>query len=191
MPTDPPFQHPHLQQLSADLDAVTDAADALFDGLSETQLAWRPSPDVWSLAEIFQHLVATATEYEPKLRGAVERARQVGAPMAPYRPTLFGRTFIGFMRPGTRWKMRTVRAFRPDGAPPEGVPERFRATQDTLQTLVRAADAVNVNTGKFASPVTGLIRLTLGEGLTLLTVHEQRHLAQARRLRDHPDFPSR
>jgi hypothetical protein len=48
---------------------------------------------------------------------------------------------------------------------------------------------VDLNRIKVRSPITPLVRFNLGDALTLQVVHAQRHLAQARRVREHAEFP--
>ena len=67
--------------------------------------------------------------------------------------------------------------------------DRFDAHQDILADLIRRADEVNLNATRFTSPITRLVRLSIGEALTRLVIHQRRPLQQALRLPTNADFP--
>ena len=190
---DAPPTHPHLRTLLGEAEAVRAEAERLRDTLTDDQLTWRPAPDVWSVADCFEHLRKVDKAYTRSLADAVER-------MAPgdadYAPSFIPRTFIGFVSPDPKRKLKAPKAVRPkdaEDAPPSARAEaldRFLDQQAELLRLIRAADGHDVNTGRFGSPFFAPLRFSVGEGLTMLVRHEQRHLGQAQRVTAHPDFPA-
>src|SRR5262249_9904678 len=66
---------------------------------------------------------------------------------------------------------------------------QFMAFQDRLLGLIRDANGVDLGRPRVQPPGNGLIKLTLGEGIALMTAHERRHLWQARMLMAAPTFP--
>ncbi len=181
--------HPHLRKLLDDLKTVTAETERLRATLSDAQCIWKPAPDVWNVLECFQHLIVTDERYYPRLRLAIEKAkRERGS--APFRPSFFGKTFIRYVSPESQRKIKTFRTFEPSPALTDvTVLQEFVDHQDELTALIRQADGIDLNRGKFASPASRLLRFSVGEGLTVLVVHQQRHLQQAQRLTEHPDFP--
>jgi len=181
--------HPHLRQLLADVAATTDDAQQLRATLSDAQLAWKPEPGVWNVLECLQHLIIVDVLYFGQIDAALEQATR-GDGSAPFRPSWFGRTFFGFVSPEGKRKIKTLRLFKPPQALTDvTIVERFVEHQEELTNLLRRADGADLNGNKFSSPASRLIRFSLGEGLTMLVMHQQRHLQQARRLTEHPDFP--
>ncbi len=181
--------HPHLRRLLNDLNTVTAETERLRATLSEAQCIWKPAPGVWNVLECFQHLIVTDELYYPRLRLAIEKAKREGG-SAPFRPSLFGKTFIRYVSPESQRKIKTFRTFEPSPALTDlTVLQQFVDHQDALTALIRQADGINLNRGKFSSPASRLVRFSVGEGLTVLVVHQQRHLQQARRLAERPDFP--
>ena len=67
--------------------------------------------------------------------------------------------------------------------------EQFIEHQTEFTQIIRRADGTDLNVTKISSPASRFIRLTVGEALTMLATHQQRHIQQARRLTEHPDFP--
>ena len=180
--------HPHLRQLLTDAEAVRTEAERLRDTLSDEQLTWKPAPEVWSVADCFEHLRKIDKAYACQLNEAVERAEPGDA---PFRPSLFARWFIWFVSPESTFKVKTPKATRPKPTPSAGgeTLDRFLAQQAELIGLIRRTDGKNVNTGRFPSPLASILRFSVGEALTMLVRHEQRHLGQAHRLTEHSDFP--
>ena len=181
--------HPHLRKLLADVAATTAQVEQLRTDLSDDQLAWKPEPGVWNVLECIQHLIIVDGLYVPQIQAALDKApRRNGS--APFRPSWFGRTFIRYVSPESTRKIKTLRLFKPPPALTDvTVLAQFALQQEAFCDLIRQADGVDLNGNKFASPATQLIRLTMGEGLTMLATHQRRHLQQARRLTERPDFP--
>lgn len=180
--------HPHLRQLLTDAEATRAEAERLRTTLSDEQLTWKPAPEVWSIADCFEHLRKIDKAYVRELNEAVERAEPGDA---SYRPSLFARWFIWFVSPASKFKVKTPKATRPrptDSAGGEAL-DRFLAQQAELIDLIRRADGRNPNTGRFSSPLARFLRFSVGEALTMLVCHEQRHLGQAQRLTERADFP--
>lgn len=184
--------HEHLVDLSTRCREATAEVRSLFEHLTAEQLSWKPDANTWSILQCIEHLVTTGRLYLPPVREALERVRENGVvSVEPFRFTLFGKWFVTMAGPEVRWKVKTPPAFAPN---PEltdlSVLERFVEVQEGVEALIREADGWPLNTRKFRSPVSRLVRLTLGEGLTLLVWHTWRHVNQAVALTRHPEFPS-
>ena len=181
--------HPHLRTLLADVTTVTAETGRLRATLSDAQCIWKPEPGVWNVLECFHHLIVTDRLYGPRLRAAIEKATRDGG-STPFRPSFFGKTFIRYVSPGSKRKIKTLRLFEPPPALTDvTVLQQFIDHQDELTALIHQADGINLNRGKFSSPASRLVRFSVGEGLTVLVVHQQRHLQQAQRLTERSDFP--
>ena len=193
MTTAATLSHPHLAGLYADLAAVRAEAERLSE-LSSAQRTWHPEPGVWSMDDCFEHLRRIDKAYCLKLSEAIPSAKS-GA--TPYKPSWFARKFIGAVSPEATRKVKTMKGVNPQATPREApssnetnAVQRFLDQQAQLVELLQMADGKNINTAKFSSPLFALVRFTIGEALTMLVRHEQRHLAQAQRLTERADFPS-
>lgn len=178
-------RHPHLRHLLSETEQTQAAFEAFRRDLSEAQLAWRPAPGAWSIAECAEHLVITDGRYLPRIQSALDRAAPSSA---DYRPGWFARWFLGIIDPEQPRKVKTAPSFRP-AAPDPAALDRYLALGEELRGLLQKADGLDLNGPKLSSPATRLVRFTPGEALTLLVRHGRRHLDQARRVRQHPDFP--
>ena len=184
--------HPHLRALLSDAEATRAEAERLRDMLSDDQLTWKSAPDVWSVADCFEHLRKTDAGYCQRLGGAIGRMKPGSA---PYRPSWLGRKYVYFVSPESRLKLWAPKSMRPQhGGSPSAEADalsRFLEQQAVLLGLIRRADERDLNTGRFRSPFAAVMKLSVGEGLTLLVRHEQRHLGQALRLTERAGFPGR
>ena len=85
-----------------------------------------------------------------------------------------------------RNRLRAPRLYQPrSGANPtigEAVQE-FAALQDGIIAIVQAAVGLDLARIKIASPITRLLRLSLGQWLNGLSGHQPRHISQAARVK--------
>jgi len=186
MPTD----LAHLAYLTRLADSVTDEAERLVEGLTDAELLWRPAPSRWGVADCFSHLVALGHLYYPCVRAALDRAplRDPEAPPPFYRRTLIGRLMIRLMGPRSRVRILTSPRLVPAVGDP-AAPVRFVAQQALLRQLIEDAAARDLRGARVRSPLNRLIVLRVVESLELLVVHERRHLVQAYRVMEDPEFP--
>jgi len=184
-----PPSHPHLRALLADAEHVRQQAERLRATLSDAQLTWRPDAKTWSVADVFEHLRKINKAYGRRLDDALARAHPGDA---PFRPGPLARLYIWAISPAGRLPIPAPPRSRPPATPAGGgdaALARFLEGQAALEAQIAQADGKDLSTGRFASPILPVFRLSVGEGLTGLVVHEQRHLGQALRLVAREDFP--
>ena len=181
----------YLEGLYQDAKEVLHASEALFASLTPAQLTWKPGRKKWSILQCFDHLLKTNALYFARLQPAIEAGTVSRAEaVAPFKPSRFGKWFIGRLRPESKFKLKTFAAFKPDSRADDfTVTARFVAQQKQLLTMIKKADECDLNSIKIASPVSRLIKFSVGEALTVLVVHEQRHLLQAQNLQLLSGFP--
>ncbi len=179
----------HLDDLEARLEAVGEQVRTLATDLRADQLLWRSAPDRWGVADCFEHLVTTDSLYFPRLRAAIDRAAPAAEGERVYAPGLFARWFVRSVGPEGRMKLPAPKRFRP---PPAGLgaPERLLAGQRKVAGFLEEARGIDLQSARFASPVSPLVRFTIGEALALIVAHQERHLKQALAVRGEPGFPT-
>lgn len=182
-----------LQAIADETEKVNDDARQLVAGLSEAQLNWPPAPGRWSIAQCFDHLAVTSEAYQPFLTEAIARGRAKFRSSVPvvYRPSRMGRWLIGKLSPDSKGRFPAPKVFRPSESPRIiGAPERFLGQQEEFLRFVRSAEGLDYNRLRLRSPVMPLLRYTLADTLVMTVVHSQRHVQQARRVREAPGFPA-
>jgi hypothetical protein len=190
-----PATAPHLERWLEQLRAIRREAAALTEGLHEAQLAWRPGPGRWSIAEVVKHLNLSARPYLDAIAHALARARARGhTDGGDWRPTLVGGLFARSMEPPPRVRLRAPRIFRPaEGAPPPpGARElaTWRAIHLEMEERIREAAGLDLRRARVVSPVTRWVRMNAGDAVALLLAHERRHLWQMGKIRESAGFPA-
>jgi hypothetical protein len=175
--------HPDLAAVAADFESASRRLDALERSLSDPQWIRRPSAQAWSAIECIQHLNLTAEATLPRVKEGIGEARRLRAPVpARYCRDLFGwLLWRGLSKPG-RFKTKTAAAFVPDAnRPVSDILGSFRRLQDDQIACVRESDGLAVDRVRIASPFNERIRYSVFSALTILAVHQHRHLWQAER----------
>src|SRR5690606_41947961 len=108
---------PDLRDMWDQLEAIRRDAKALVAGLRPDQLAWRPAPDRWSIAECLDHLTRMAEAVMPSIDAGIAHARARGwLRRGPYPPGPLQRWMLRGPEPAAKVRVR-VQASR---GPPAG-----------------------------------------------------------------------
>ena len=176
---------PEIGDYVRQFEDVNSAARHLVEGLSDEQLLWEPAPDRWSIAKCFSHLNVTADQYYPAIDHSMRLARERGLlGEGPFRHGFLMNRFIRMMEPPPGRSLRAPRMFRPrTRALADEIPT-FLAHQSAIIERVRQANGLDLSRVKVVSPLTSLMRMSLGQCFGLLAAHERRHLWQAARVRE-------
>jgi hypothetical protein len=182
---------PECEAFRKEFEALAAAAVALVEPLTDEQFTWQPGPDSWSVALCIDHLNATAREYLPKLdEGIASAIRRGQYTPGPYHYNWVGRLMVYAVKPTTRRRAKAPQAFVP--TPGRRRPEimaAFGAYQVQYIDRLRQSNGLDLARVRIASPVARWLRIPLGSAFAMTIAHEQRHLAQAQRVRDASTFP--
>ena len=183
-----------LQTVIAETEKNSDEAKRLVEGLSEGQLSWTSNPQSWSIAQCLDHLAVSGEKFSSYFNDAIDRGGRkwpVTAPV-PYRPTLLGGLLIKQVVPEAKRKFPAPKILRPSQSQAiPGVVEKFLDQQNRFLDYVRQAKGLDYNKTRMRSPVTPLMRYSLADAFVVIVVHTQRHLGQARRMRETAGFPAK
>jgi len=176
-----------IRDLEDQLDAAERDAQALVQGLTEQQGAWRAEPGAWSVAECLDHLATGNRVYLRALNESAVRARAKGCPRrGPAVPGVIGRWFVRWLEPpvNPRLKGRAPRIIRPRTAPPlADAFAAFAASHREVRAFLRAYADLDLAGVRFPNPFIRGVRFSLATGLHVIAAHERRHLWQAWRVR--------
>lgn len=185
-----PLTDPHLRRLVDDTAHALGGVAQLADSLTDVQLAWSPAPGSWSVAQCLDHVAIVTGHFADQLGPVVGHARRHPTPPRPYRPRWWARRILARAVPDSAARYVTAASWRPAERPLPGAPARATAALQRIAALAIAADGVDINHVMVAAPASRLLRLSVGDALTAAVGHARRHVSQARRVRDHPAFPS-
>jgi uncharacterized damage-inducible protein DinB len=166
------------------IEAVTREAQARFGGLSADALNRAPGPGQWSIAQCLDHLITINRLYFPTFAALAAGRYQpsLWARISPF-SGFFGRFLVNSLRPENLKPMKTTARAQPASRIAADIVERFVAHQEELASHIRAIPATrDADHTRLTSPLMGLVTYNLTDCLTMLAVHEQRHLNQATRV---------
>src|SRR5688572_30027178 len=145
-------------------------------------LTRRPPNGGWSIAEVLEHLIVSADSYLIRLRSLV-KAKNGGLAdaHAMWKPTLMGGLLASSLRSPRR--MRAPRRYKPGPAPRPRVLEEFLQRQEDVGRLLTETGTRDWRRVRMRSPVLPIINMNLGDALTVLVVHAERHAAQIERVK--------
>lgn len=181
-----------LKTVTSETEKNSDAARILASGLTEAQINWKPSAGQWSIAQCLEHLAVAANEFEKYFQAALERGRSKWPVTNPpsYKPSTMGGWLAKQVSPETKRKLPAPKIFRPaDSSNIPGALEMFVNQQARFLDFVHQSIGIDYNKTRLRSPVTPLMRYSLADAFVITVLHGQRHLAQARRVRELPEFP--
>jgi uncharacterized damage-inducible protein DinB len=173
-----------IAELSHELDQITESTRMLFGNSSPAQLNWQPAPGSWSIAQCLDHLIRINSLYFPLLT-ALRSGRAQPTFWERYSPLskVLGKLLIGSLRPEHRKKLKTSPQAQPVTSEVADILDRFAQHQaeliDHLRAIPREIDRERTIV---TSPLRRWVTYSLDDCLTILVVHEQRHVLQARRV---------
>ena len=180
-----------LKSVISDLGSVSEDARSSFGELSGQQLNWKLSEKSWSVAQCLDHLITINSLYFPvfeKLRSP-DVENSVLERYSPF-SGFFGRYLIKTMMPEYPKKMKTSKKAYPSASEiDERIVERFEEHNRELAAHVEKISPEIDLSRIITSPLAGFVTYSLDDCLTMLVVHEQRHMLQAKRVAI--DFGSR
>lgn len=181
----------HLCHLLEIADQVVPQTIDLVAPLSNLQLTWRPTPTAWSIAHCYDHLTMTGTSLYPTIRKAIESGRDVGI---CDRGKSFRMSWIGGFASwlaGTdcflRFKTHSI--LEPEREVSPNAPFIFCEQQKILKQLLRDADGLDLHRVRVHFPFSRFFTLSLGDCLSMVVMHQQRHIAQSAEILQSNGFP--
>ncbi len=165
-------------------------AAGLTTGLTEAQFNWRPAPGEWSIEECLAHLIIVGQWEIRAIEQAVDDARARGLTgSGPFRYGLIDRFIVDQTALGPdgrpRRRFSAPRRFVPlHGQPLTAVMPTFRHLQRQFQIQMDRAEGLDLARVKVRTPISRFLKLSLGMMFAQAAAHEERHLAQARRVRE-------
>jgi hypothetical protein len=178
--------NPQLEEYRQQFEQIAGEAKELTSGLTEAQFNWRPAADQWSIEECLAHLTAVGQVEVDAVAKAVDEAKAKGLTGAgPFEYPIWERFLLRETEPPVRHQMPAPKRFTPiHGQPITGVLPTFLHVQRQFTIQIERADGLDLRRVKVPTPISRLLRLSLGTTLAQAAAHERRHLAQARRVRE-------
>lgn len=162
--------------------AVIDRIRKTVSGVPHDALTRRPDDGGWSMGEVLEHLIISADSYLERLRGIVrENKDRAASPNASWKPTLGGGLLVWSMR--SPRKTPAPKMYKPGPSPRPRVLEEFLQRQEEAGRLIAEAGSMDWRRVRMRSPVLPIIHMNVGDALTVLVVHAERHAGQIERVK--------
>ena len=175
-----------LERLRKEVEEINRQATALCDGLSEADLAWRPQPGRWSIAENLIHLRTVAEVFMPAVDAAIAGARAKNlCREGPFPLRLMGRLYCWYVEPPPKFRLPAPKILHPllTGPATNALP-LFLDSQKRWVESIEAANGLDLNRVRITSPLAKFVRMDLLTIFHVGTGHARRHLWQARQVRE-------
>ena len=175
--------HPDLSNYMADIVKARKMVAEIVDGLSDEHFRQRPALDEWSVAECIEHLNTTARATAPSFETAIEKG--LAKNLLANSPLRYSRIDIWLVDnavdypPKRRFKAPKIFAPTADTHDRATILADFESAQKQMIGFLNRANGLNLRKVKVVSPVSKLLRLSLGQYFRLATGHQLRHLHQA------------
>ncbi|HEY2846908.1 MAG TPA: DinB family protein [Pyrinomonadaceae bacterium] len=180
--------HKDLENLRKELDAVITDVRSAFSDLTREQINWKPSVEVWSVGQCFEHLNVGGAAMLKAIEGKVDYASNTTFfERLPILPGLFGKLVSNAVSPDAVRKLKSLKIFAPAGSSVDAdVIAKFLDLQPSIASAMARCE--NVDT-IMTSPVARFVTYSLLDGFRIVVWHERRHLAQAKRVMENAAFP--
>jgi hypothetical protein len=168
------------------IETIKAEARELTAGLSESQFNWRPAPDQWSIEECLSHLTMVGQWELRAIEEAVDRGRAGGLTgTGPFSYGPVDRFIVDMTRPPVKTKLPASKRFVPlHNQPVTAIMPTFLHVQSMFQLQMERAEGLDLARVKVATPISRLLKMSLGAMFAQATAHERRHLEQARLVRE-------
>ena len=175
-----------LERIQQEIQSINTQAASLVAGLSEPELAWRPHPGAWSLAENLVHLHITTQTFLPTIDRAIEDAKHRDIRgQGPFSLGFMGKLYVWYVEPPAKIRLPAPKILRPllTGPAGDALPQ-FLQSQQLMTDRVAEANGLDLGKVSVASPLASFVRMNLLAFFSVFTGHERRHIVQASKVRE-------
>jgi hypothetical protein len=178
--------------LTNNLRSISVEVEKHFSALTIQQLNWRPAPGSWSIGQCLHHLINTNKTYIPIFENIIsgKYKKTFWEKISPFSKSI-GKSMIDSLGKDMKQIFKAPKIFQPSNKNiPQSITEDFLAHQQNLLELFEKMKSPDFDEYVITSPVSGLITFRLRDFQQAMCNHEERHLAQALRIKNHENFPS-
>jgi hypothetical protein len=172
----------HAEALLSANDAVIRRIRETVSDVTPADMQRQPPMGGWSIGEVLEHLIISADSYLVPLRALIQKGSGHGADAsAMWKPTIMGGLLASSLR--NPRKLPAPGGYKPGPDPRPHVLEEFLRRQEEVGRLITQAGGMDWRHARINSPVVPILRFNLGDALTVLVVHAERHAQQIERVK--------
>jgi hypothetical protein len=153
-----------------------------FNALSIEELNLSIAKDSWTILECLEHLNLYGDFYLPEIKKRIENSKTNAA--ENFKSGILGNYFAQMMLPKEQVnKMKTFTSMNPTGSKLDKTTvTRFITQQEQLLKILEQAKKIDLNKTKTSISISKLIKLKLGDTFKVIIYHNERHIAQAKKI---------
>ncbi len=161
--------------------AIQSQAEEQFNHLTKQQLNWKPSQDVWSIAQNLDHLITVNRSYFPVIDQMLEGNYRLPLhSKLSFITNFFGNFIYKSVDPKNTKKISTFSIWEPTESELDiTIVPRFIDHQERLNTKIKESKYLLDQHAIVGSPANRYIVYPLSRAFDIIIAHEQRHLNQA------------
>ena len=164
-----------LQSVEDRLRNLIERAKAATRGLTQEQLNKEPEPSVWSVAQVFEHLLLANRPYVTLMEDILQTGTPKGNGEISH--SWLGKFIISAAGPGGN--APPPKPMIPASGPyTEKVVKDWVDQQDKFLALIAQFKGSDVAKIRFRNPFIKLFKMNLADALEILAVHTERHVGQ-------------
>lgn len=169
---------------------IANEARSTFGHLTPLQLNWKPSPERWSVAQCFDHLITVNKGYFPEIDRVLAGKKRTLWESMPVLPGLMGKMVIKAVEPTSTRKFKARKNFEPAQSDIKGsIINDFVDHQAEMVKKMKATQHLDLEKIVITSPVAAVMTYNLMDAYRIIVGHEQRHFQQAKRVTEEAGFP--
>lgn len=176
--------------ITNELQTISENALKTFGELSAEQINWRPSETGWSVGQCFEHLIKSNELFFDEL-DRIASGNRKNSLLESFSPLsgFFGNLLISSLKKDTRkFKAPTQKIVPPSEIDPNII-KIFAAHQAELVEKIKRTESADWNKITITSPFMKLMTYRLADGYKIIVEHERRHFRQATRVLQAESFP--
>ena len=185
------MQNEYLPALLEIVELEKKQVPELFGSLTTEQLSWKPDANEWSVGQCIDHILVTNSRYFAILEKIISGEKKTSFwERLSILPGFWGRLLVRAVHPRTSRKIKTSEVFKPrEKVFSQELIKNFVEHQGQLVDLMNRTDHLNHKRIVVTSPAAKFITYSLKDCFRIIVYHEQRHIAQAIRVSNMPEFP--
>ena len=180
-----------VEVLVRDAKQIANDVRVSFGSFSAAQLNWKPSAERWSIAQCFDHLIASNKGYLPiieSVRGG--KKQNTFWERLPVLPGLAGKLLLKSLDPASARKLKAPKSFQPAQSNiSETIIDDFVAQQEQVIEGMKSTSNLDLEKIVITSPALSVITYSLMDAYRIIVTHERRHFQQAQRVAADSGFP--
>lgn len=176
------MENKYLESILIKLEELKKDVVKNFGELDSEQLNRKPNENSWSIAQCLDHIITTNEKYFTEFEDIVKNngSDRNGIPLLS---RFFGKMLIKSVSPDSKKKMKAPKVFQPSSSLISGnIVEEFVKQQDYLIEIIKQSDKLDHKKVIITSPVSRFITYSLKDAITIIALHEERHILQACRI---------